>query len=87
MVATNSQGEHWIAIRQPYLEGMLPFEYSVILKALKKLNVTNINVYFEASSVSDQSLNGHVHHISQYFNKRFYKHTETGRDYHAEVAG
>jgi hypothetical protein len=64
---------------------MLPYEYAVLLKALKKLSVTNINVYFEASSVSDESLNGHVHHVSQYFNKRFYKYTETGRDYHAEV--
>jgi hypothetical protein len=64
---------------------MLPYEYSIILKALKQLGVHNINVYIEASSVSDASLNGHVHHISQYFNKRFYKHTEVGRDYHAEV--
>ena len=64
---------------------MLPYEYAVILKALKQLQINNINVYFEASSVSDKSLNGHVHRVSQYFNKRFYKYTETGRDYHAEV--
>jgi hypothetical protein len=47
-----------LAIRQPYIEGMLPFEYSVILKALKQLAVTNINVFFEASSVHDCALNG-----------------------------
>jgi hypothetical protein len=35
--------------------------------------------------VSDDGLNGHVHFISQYFNKRFYKFTETGRDYLAET--
>jgi hypothetical protein len=81
----NSEGNWWIALRQPYLEGMLPYEYAVILKALKQLNVHNINVYVEASSVSDNGLNGHVHYISQYFNKRFYKFTETGRDYHAET--
>ena len=85
IIVVNSKGEHWLAIRQPYLEGMLPYEYAVILKALKQLQVNNINVYFEASSVSDKSLNGHVHRVSQYFNKRFFKYTETGRDYHAEV--
>jgi hypothetical protein len=65
---------------------MLPYEYSVILKALKMLGVNKINIYFEASSVTDSSLNGKVHNISQYFNKRFYKYTETGRDYHSENA-
>lgn len=64
---------------------MLPYEYSVILKALQILNVHNINVYIEASSVHDESLNNHVHRVSQYFNKRFYKYSETGRDYHPEV--
>jgi hypothetical protein len=44
----NGQGEYWLAIRQPYLEGMLPYEYSVILKALKQLGVHHINVYVEA---------------------------------------
>jgi hypothetical protein len=56
------------------------------LKALKKLGVNNISVYVEASSVSNDDLNGHVHHISQYFNKRFYKYSEIGRDYHSENA-
>lgn len=64
---------------------MLPYEYAVILKALKQLGSPNINVYFEASSVADTSLNGKVHRISNYFNKRFYKYTETGRDYHSET--
>ena len=64
---------------------MLPYEYSVILKALKALQIHNINVYFEASSVTDVSLNGKVHKVCRYFNKRFFKFTETGRDYHAEL--
>jgi hypothetical protein len=80
----NKEGHCWLAIRQPYLEGMLPYEYAVILKALKKLSVNHINIYVEASSVSDAALNGHIHHVSQFFNKRFYKYTETGRDYFAE---
>jgi hypothetical protein len=85
IVIINASGEVSLAIRQPYLEGMLPYEYAVILKALKQLGSPNINVYFEASSVSDTTLNGHVHRISHYFNKRFYKYTETGRDYHSET--
>lgn len=63
---------------------MLPYEYSIILKALKEIGATNINIYVEASSVSDSALGGHVHKVSHYYNKRFYKHTETGRDYHPE---
>lgn len=35
--------------------------------------------------MGDASLNGHVHRVSHYYNKRFFKHTETGRDYHPEV--
>lgn len=77
--------ETHLVIRQPYLEGMLPYEYAVILKALKQLNAKNISVFFEASAVSSGALNGHVHRISHYYNKRFYKYTETGRDYHAEM--
>ena len=74
-----------LVIRQPYLEGMLPYEYAIILKALKQLAARNISLFFEASAVSNGSLNGHVHRISNYYNKRFYKYTETGRDYHAEI--
>lgn len=33
-------------------------------------------MYLEASSVSDPSLNGEIHPIQFYFNKRFYKYTE-----------
>jgi len=77
--------ETHLVIRQPYLEGMLPYEYTIILKALKQLSVKNISIFFEASAVSNGSLNGHVHRISHYYNKRFYKYTETGRDYHAEI--
>ena len=77
--------ETHLVIRQPYLEGMLPYEYAIILKALKQLAARNISLFFEASAVSNESLNGHVHRISNYYNKRFYKYTETGRDYHAEI--
>ena len=82
MIGTEAQ----LVIRQPYLEGMLPYEYAVILKALKQLAAQNINVFFEGSSVSDASLNSHVHKVTGYYNKRFYKYTETGREYHAEIA-
>ena len=85
IIMISSSGDTQLAIRQPYLEGMLPYEYAVILKALKALQANNINIYFEASSISDTNLNGHVHRVSHYFNKRFFKYTETGRDYHAEV--
>lgn len=37
LVANNKQGEVVLIIRQPFLEGMLPYEYALILKALKKL--------------------------------------------------
>lgn len=74
-----------LVVRQPYLEGMLPYEYSVILKTLKRLQVQNINVYFDAQPVHDSSLAGKVHQIKNFFNKRFYKYTETGLDYHAEI--
>jgi len=42
---------------------MLPYEYSIVLSALKKLKVNNINVYIEGSTVHDHTLNGHVHRI------------------------
>lgn len=29
--------EHWLVINQPHLEGMFPYEYSVLIKALEKL--------------------------------------------------
>ena len=66
---------------------MLPYEYSIILKALKTLGASNINIYVEASSIQDGALNGHVHQVSHFYNKRFYKHTETGRDYYPELKG
>lgn len=36
--------------------------------------------------MSDEGLNGHVHKVSHYFNKRFFKYTEEGREYHADLA-
>lgn len=55
---------------------MFPYEYSVLLKTFRTLEVPIINVYFEASSVSDTTLNGNVHRVYHYYNKRFYKYTE-----------
>jgi hypothetical protein len=81
VIVTNAEGETTLVIRQPYLEGMLPYEYSVILNALKQLEVTAISVFFEAKAVQDSSLDGHVHRVSSYFNKRFYKYSEEGREY------
>ena len=52
------KGEQWLVVKTPYLEGMLPYEYSVILKALKELGIPKINVYLEATSIHDKSLNG-----------------------------
>lgn len=59
---------------------MLPYEYSVLLKTFKKLGIPTINVYLEASSVEDDSLNGTVHRVKYFFNKRFYKYTEHNSD-------
>lgn len=55
---------------------MLPYEYSVILKAFEKLSIPTINIYLEASAVTDSTLNGKINKVSHYFNKRFYKYTE-----------
>lgn len=55
---------------------MLPYEYSVLLKTFKKLGIPQINVYLEASAIAEPSLNGKVHKVKHYFNKRFYKRTE-----------
>lgn len=63
-----------LLIRQPYLEGMMPYEYQAIIETIEKLGVANVNVYFEASSIT-QSDEEEVHRISTYFNKRFYKLT------------
>ena len=76
MVTIN--GEQWLLVKQPYLEGMFPFEYSILLRAFKFLEIPYVNVYLEGSSVSDSSLNNNVHRVKHYYNKRFYKHTEEG---------
>jgi hypothetical protein len=70
------KGEHWLIVNQPYLEGMLPYEYSVLLKAFEQLAIPQVNVYLEASPVAEASLSGKVHRVKYYFNKRFYKMTE-----------
>lgn len=85
MVITNND-EHRLAIKQPYLEGMLPYEYSVILKALQKIGISTINVYLEALAVEDSAtLANRIHPIKYYFNKRFYKYTEDNSAY-AEIS-
>lgn len=63
-------------IRQPHLEGMLSHEYSLLLKTLHKLQVSQVNVYFDAAAVSNPELVGQIVDIGGYFNKRFYKLTE-----------
>lgn len=64
---------------------MLPYEYSTILKALKRLNVHNLNAFLEAITVHDQSLVGKLHAVGDYFNKRFYKFTEDHLDSLEEI--
>ena len=55
---------------------MFPYEYTCILKALKLLNVSYINVFLETAPVSDKSLVGGMFRVKHFFNKRFYKYTE-----------
>ena len=38
--------------------------------------IPHINVYLETTAVEDASLNGSVHRIKYFFNKRFFKLTE-----------
>ena len=64
---------------------MLPYEYSVLLKTFKKLNIPHINVYLEASGVSDNTLIGGVHRVKYFFNKRFYKLTEEATKCGADI--
>ena len=73
-------GEQWLIVKQPYLEGMFSYEYAVILRAMKQLEIPQVNVYLEATSVTDSSLNNNIHRIKHYYNKRFYKYTE--EDFH-----
>lgn len=63
---------------------MFPYEYAVLLKAFRELEIPHVNVYLEASSVTDASLNSNIHRVKYYYNKRFYKYTEEGFDCHAE---
>ena len=49
------KGVQTLVIRQSYLEGMLPYEYAVILSALANLNIPSLRVFFEASVVSYDS--------------------------------
>ncbi len=56
-----SEGKQCLAIKQPYIEGMLAHEYSLLLKVLQMLKVNHASVYIEASSVSDAALNGKIH--------------------------
>jgi len=64
---------------------MFPYEYAVILKALKELAVPVVNVYLEANSVSDENLNGHIHRVKHYYNKRFYKFTPENFECHEDL--
>jgi hypothetical protein len=85
LIVLTCNDEHWLAVRQPYLEGMLPYEYSVLLKVLEKIGITSINIYLEALSVEgSSSLSNKTHPVKHYFNKRFYKFTEDNSSY-AEI--
>lgn len=57
---------------------MFPYEYTMLLKTFKELEIPYVNVYLEASSVSDTTLNNSIHRVKYYYNKRFYKYTEEG---------
>jgi hypothetical protein len=57
---------------------MFAQEYTVLLKAFKELQIPYVNVYLEASSVTDSTLNNNIHRVKYYYNKRFYKYTEDG---------
>ena len=39
---------------------MLPYEYSVILKALEKVGVVKINVFLEAKSIDNDTLDNKI---------------------------
>ena len=71
MNATDHDTE--LIIRQPYLEGMFPQEYFVLLSALKALEVEDLRIFFSATSVN--GTHASLTPVSHYFNRRFYKFT------------
>jgi hypothetical protein len=42
LIHQNKDGENWISIRHPYLEGLFPQEYYVIIAALKALGAPDL---------------------------------------------
>ena len=52
----------------------------VILKALIQLDIRDIKVFFESYWVNDPELAGSFVKVGPYFNRRFYKYTETSLD-------
>jgi len=75
VLATHKTGEHRILLKQPYLEGMLPQEYFVLMKAFEELEVKQLNTFMEVTSPEGVS-KGNVEPITHYFNKRFYKFSQ-----------
>ncbi len=67
-----------LIIRQPYLEGMFPQEYFVILSALIELKVDDLRIFFAATSVNGTHVTATP--VSHYFNRRFYKFTNPVED-------
>jgi hypothetical protein len=66
-----------LLVRQPYLEGMFPHEYSVILHSLPR--GTPVSFYLEAQPVvSDSQLINTTHITNHYFSRRFHKYTQIG---------
>ncbi len=70
-IMSHSNGEHWIVFKQPYGEGMLPEEYSVVLNAFIDLGITNIFAFIEA--VGQKQELGQLYRVGTYHNKHFYK--------------
>lgn len=64
---------------------MLAQEYSIILRALMRVGVTAVNIFFDASAIDGKIESGKLYKVGKYFNKRFYKFTETNLKSLAEM--
>ncbi len=59
---------------------MFPQEYYVILRALKELSVEETRFYFKAFPVRDGASSKQATPVTNYFNRRFYKFTDTNSE-------
>lgn len=86
IIVHENDSEVSLLIRQPYLEGMFPQEYSIILHTLRTLSLEGgIHAYFDAQIVSETTLAGQVYPVNHYFSRRFHKYTETGFDHLPDI--